>query len=147
MWCSERQFLKMSPCLQEEPIYLGETKRAQLIVAFRPRSLISLDTYHCKYLKSNSTLVYLLGIVCSQHKHPNQIWWWVLICTLWLGLIILILTLVLTYQYTNIENLASKSNSTLGTFSEICLWSLISFARSAQLVQPPPLSEFVVKQN
>ena len=46
------------------------------------------NTYHWKHLTSNLTLMYLLGNVCCQQIHRNQICLWILICTLLWGLII-----------------------------------------------------------
>ena len=46
------------------------------------------STHHWKYLTSNLTLLYLLGSVCCQQIHRNQICLWILICTLLWGLII-----------------------------------------------------------
>ena len=49
--------------------------------------------YHWKYPMSSSISMYLLCTVFCQHIHRSRIRHWVLIGTLWWGLIILILTL------------------------------------------------------
>ena len=92
----EKMFEKWKCCLESRWWWQAALKWFQrcLVGADMNYSNKTLpDTYHWKYPTSNSTLMYLLGTVCCQHIHRSRIPCWVLICTLWKGLNILILAL------------------------------------------------------
>ena len=81
------------------------------------------NTYHWKYLTSNSTSMYLLTVYSGKQLHRSQIWGLIIVCK-WIFDVKF--WCIVNLRLHKVKILMSNSNSTFYNFSDRCLWPFLA---------------------